>query len=185
MYIGIDPGLGGAVAVLDHAGALVAVHDTPVLTLRTSRGSRQEYDVPGLVTLLAPYAGSQAHVILEESQAMPGQGTRSMFTVGLGFGVWLGILGTLGLAHTRNPPRRVETPPGAHQGQRTGQIESHAALPWRRSAAEARPRQSRGVVAGVVWVASGILPRGNLMTAPRTRKPHNHATVYRYGKTDW
>src|SRR5262245_25531862 len=35
---------------------------------------------------------------------MPGQGTRSMFTIGLGMGVWLGILGALGLAHTRVRP---------------------------------------------------------------------------------
>lgn len=104
MHIGIDPGLSGAVAVLAHDGTLVALHDTPVLTLSTSRGTRQEYDVPGLVALLQPYAGPQAHVILEESQAMPNQGTRSMFTIGLGFGVWLGILGTLGLAHTRSRP---------------------------------------------------------------------------------
>ena len=84
MHIGIDPGLSGAVAVLAADGALVALHDTPVLTLSTSHGTRQKYDLPGLVALLAPYAGPQAHVILEESQAMPGQGTRSMFTVGIG-----------------------------------------------------------------------------------------------------
>jgi hypothetical protein len=49
VYIGIDPGLGGAVAVLATDGALVAFHDTPVLTLRTSRGTRQEYDTCGMV----------------------------------------------------------------------------------------------------------------------------------------
>ena len=105
MYIGIDPGLGGAVAVLDHAGALVALSDTPTLSLRTSRGTKQEYDVPGLVALLAPYAGPQAHVILEESQAMPGQGTRSMLTVGVGFGLWLGVLAALTLPYTRVRPQ--------------------------------------------------------------------------------
>jgi hypothetical protein len=51
--------------------------------------------VPGLVGLLAPSTGSQTHVIIEEAQAMPGQGTRSMLTIGLGMGVWLGILGAL------------------------------------------------------------------------------------------
>jgi len=76
----------------------------PVLTLRTSRGTRQEYDVPGLVALLQPYAGPQAHVVLEESQAMPGQGTRSMFTVGVGFGVLLGVLSALQLPHSRVRP---------------------------------------------------------------------------------
>src|SRR5262249_13394755 len=67
-------------------------------------GNRQEYDVPGLAALLAPYTGPQTHVLIEESQAMPGQGVRSMFTIGLGMGVWLGILGALGLAHTRVRP---------------------------------------------------------------------------------
>jgi crossover junction endodeoxyribonuclease RuvC len=104
VHIGIDPGLRGAVAVLAPDGTLEALYDTPTLTLRTSRGSRQEYDVPGLVALLAPYRGTQTHVVIEEAQAMPGQGTRSMFTCGLGFGVWLGILGALGLAHTRIRP---------------------------------------------------------------------------------
>ena len=60
--------------------------------------------MPGLVALLAPSAGSQTHVSIEEAQAMPGQGTRSMFTIGVGFGVWLGILGALGLAYTRIRP---------------------------------------------------------------------------------
>jgi crossover junction endodeoxyribonuclease RuvC len=104
MICGIDPGLGSALAILDQDGALVALHDTPTLTLSTNRGTRQEYDLPGIVGLLQPYAGPQTHVMLEEAQAMPGQGVRSMFTTGLGFGVWLGILGTLGLAYTRVRP---------------------------------------------------------------------------------
>src|SRR5712692_2445907 len=104
MHIGIDPGLSGAVAVLAADGALVAVHDTPVLTLATTRGTRQEYDLPGLVALLGAYAGPQAHVTLEESQAMPGQGVRSMFTIGVGFGVWLGVLAALAFPSTRVRP---------------------------------------------------------------------------------
>jgi crossover junction endodeoxyribonuclease RuvC len=105
VYIGIDPGLAGAVAVLTDAGVLMSVHDTPTITLHTSRGTKQEYDAPGLVALLAPYAGSQAHVVIEESQAMPGQGVRSMFQVGLGFGLWLGVLAALALPYTRVRPQ--------------------------------------------------------------------------------
>ena len=60
--------------------------------------------MPGLVALLASFSSPQSHVIIEEAQAMPGQGTRSMFTIALGMGVWLGILGALGLAHTRVRP---------------------------------------------------------------------------------
>jgi hypothetical protein len=47
------------------------------------------------------YANFQGHAILEASQAMPGQGARSMFTVGLGYGVLLGVLTTLAIPYTR------------------------------------------------------------------------------------
>ena len=35
---------------------------------------------------------------------MPGQGTRSMFTVGVGFGAWLGLLAALQIPYTRVRP---------------------------------------------------------------------------------
>jgi hypothetical protein len=106
MYcLGIDPGHQGAVAVLAPDGTLEALWDVPTLTLRTNRGTRQEEDdPPALVALLAPYSGPQTHVLIEESQSMPGQGVRSMFTVGVGFGLWLGILAALQLPHTRVRP---------------------------------------------------------------------------------
>jgi hypothetical protein len=50
--IGVDPGLAGAIAVLDHAGVVVSLFDTPVLSLSTSRGRRQEYDLVGMAALL-------------------------------------------------------------------------------------------------------------------------------------
>jgi len=105
MLVGIDPGLTGAVAVLKPDGS-VEMYDTPTLSVRTSRGVRQVYDVPGMCGVLRGYAGAglQVHVVIEEAQAMPGQGTRSMFSCGLGMGVWLGILGTLALPYTSVRP---------------------------------------------------------------------------------
>ena len=103
--VGVDPGLSGALAVLTPDGTLQALYDVPTLTLRTSRGRRQEYDVPGLVGLLAPYTGTQTHVVIEEAQAMPGQGTRSMFQTGLGMGIWLGVLAALQLPYRRVRPQ--------------------------------------------------------------------------------
>jgi crossover junction endodeoxyribonuclease RuvC len=88
------------VPVVDPAGAFVAVHDTPTLTLRVARGVKQTYDVPGMVALVAPYAGAGLHVIIEQSQAMPGQGTRSMFTCGYGYGLWVGIFSALQVPYT-------------------------------------------------------------------------------------
>jgi hypothetical protein len=101
MYIcGVDPGLSGAVAVLAAAGTLVALWDTPTLSLKVARGTKQCYDIPGMVALLQPYAGAGLHAVIEESQAMPGQGTRSMFTIGYGYGLWLALLTALQMPYT-------------------------------------------------------------------------------------
>ena len=91
-------------AILDKTGDVVALHDTPTLTLKASRGTRHEYDLPGMVQLLQPYAGHGAHVVIEESQAMPGQGVRSTFTTGVGFGAWLALLAALEIPYTRVRP---------------------------------------------------------------------------------
>ena len=61
-----------------------------------------------------PMQSTQTHVVIEEAQAIPGQGTRGMFPIGMGFGVWLGLMATLGLAYTRVRPGSVE------EGPRTG-----------------------------------------------------------------
>ncbi len=60
--------------------------------------------VPGMVRLLQPYAGHNTHGILEESQPMPGQGVKSMFTIGLGFGAWLALLAALEIPYERVRP---------------------------------------------------------------------------------
>ena len=101
-YIGIDPGLSGAVAVL-HSTGLYTVYDTPVMTLQRKSGIRHEYDMPSIVRLVGMYS-QDAYAAIEEAQAMPGQGTRSMFTCGLGMGVWLGVLASLRIPYLRVRP---------------------------------------------------------------------------------
>jgi crossover junction endodeoxyribonuclease RuvC len=104
LCIGIDPGLSGAVAVLSTEGTLEALADTPTLTLKVQRGTKQVYDVAGMIDILQPYVGRRVHVVIEESQAMPGQGTRSMFTIGYGYGIWLGLLTSMQFPYTAVRP---------------------------------------------------------------------------------
>jgi hypothetical protein len=69
MYIcGINPGLAGALAIVDAAGVLIAVHHTPTLALRDTRGTRHDYNLPGMAALLAPYADAGLHVVIHEAQ---------------------------------------------------------------------------------------------------------------------
>lgn len=106
LMIGIDPGLRGAIVAVDSERAkAVFVADTPVLRVV----QRRLFDVPGMNNVLVyliqnfgPKFHSRTgkkvsgydslHVILEQSQAMPGQGVTSMWTTGYGFGLWYGLL---------------------------------------------------------------------------------------------
>lgn len=98
---GIDPGLTGAIAVLDDAGELT-VHDMPVL--RTTRGgkAKRELDAHGLARLLRSIRIDHAYV--ELVAARPGQGVTSMFGFGRSVGIIIGVLATLNIPLTPVSP---------------------------------------------------------------------------------
>jgi crossover junction endodeoxyribonuclease RuvC len=99
LFVGIDPGASGAIAVVNVFDQLVAVLDAPTVTTSTvSGGSRTRLDVAEAANLLRQWPGIVS-VGLERVGAMPGQGVTSMFSFGEGFGMWQGILGTLGLPY--------------------------------------------------------------------------------------
>jgi crossover junction endodeoxyribonuclease RuvC len=108
IYIGIDPGKDGALAVLspflsDPARQLV-LHDIP--TLRASK--KREYDDAGMATLLSRVCDGETvvHVALEKQSARPGQGVVSMFSTGEGYGLWRGLLAALRLPYEVVLPQR-------------------------------------------------------------------------------
>lgn len=103
MIIGIDPGLDGAVAVL--TGADLVLFDTPTLNVKGASGNRREYHLNAMAGFLRMYA-ARATAYIENVHAMPGQGVRSMFTMGLGLGAWMGILAGLEIPVTRVTPQR-------------------------------------------------------------------------------
>jgi crossover junction endodeoxyribonuclease RuvC len=92
LCIGIDPGLSGAVAILDQAGELVSVTDLPVirdLSLAWIDGNELQS------IILAALQGRTAGAIIERVSSMPGQGVASSFQFGVGFGSVLSVLQAL------------------------------------------------------------------------------------------
>jgi hypothetical protein len=98
IYVGIDPGLSGAVArlqVADDGTETLTVHATPVVWSQVGERKRRVYDVGAMYALLVH---PMTLVVLERQQAMPAklhnraQGTTSSFATGLGYGLWLGLL---------------------------------------------------------------------------------------------
>lgn len=92
-WIGIDPGMSGAVALIPADGAPVVV------------------DFPGDVTLAVDIVRTWAveyDIVLaavEYVHAMPKQGVCSVFTFGRSFGEWLGVLAAMGVSHTLVTPQ--------------------------------------------------------------------------------
>lgn len=74
--LGIDPGLTGALALLNDEGALVGVHDIP-----TVDGQIDGYQLKLTIAALAP-----DHVFVELLHAMPKNGSRAAFSQGDSWG---------------------------------------------------------------------------------------------------
>ena len=108
--IGIDPGLDGAVAVIT-ASDWKDVYDTPTAVVEGKKKRRIYVPSEMAATIQrlyghAPGAKGDVVVILERVHAMPGQGVRSMFSMGQGLGLWEGILAALYLRYEFVTPQR-------------------------------------------------------------------------------
>ncbi len=103
IFIGIDPGLTGAVASLSVDVALVG--DTPIHRVGKSK---RVYDVSRMRRELSALldCGEECFAILEQQQAMPKQGVSSTFKTGQGFGLWEGILAALHIRYEIVHPTR-------------------------------------------------------------------------------
>ena len=97
--IGIDPGLHGAVVVLDEDFRLLEYYDCPVIkNEKTKKGKKSvTYEfAPGHMSEIIWSVAKDQHLRpkawLERAGAMPKQGLSSTFKTGRGFGLWEGIL---------------------------------------------------------------------------------------------
>lgn len=113
MYaIGIDPGLGGAIAALDRAGEVVWIHKTPTLEVqsKSSKQKRRRHDLAGMKRILEEDFASGSIVGLEEVHAIPagvaGISSVAMFSFGRGLGDWEGLLVGMGIRYQFVGPRR-------------------------------------------------------------------------------
>jgi len=99
--IGIDPGLTGAIAVLDNQGAVHFMWDMPTTARSTGRGN--EVSAQGLVGLLR---WPECRVWIERVGPMPKQGVTSVWSFGRSLGVIEGVLAALGLPYHLVAPAR-------------------------------------------------------------------------------
>ena len=94
--IGIDPGLSGAIAVLEN-NKVLNIFDIPVMS--EGKKNKRQLNSALLVNLLKENINKEEEVtvVVEQVNAMPGQGVTSMFNFGQTFGALKGICAALEL----------------------------------------------------------------------------------------
>ena len=94
--IGIDPGLSGAIAVLDN-NKVLKIYDMPVMA--EGKKNKRQLNSAQLVNIIKENIKNhdEINVVVEQVNAMPGQGVTSMFNFGQTFGAIKGVCAALNL----------------------------------------------------------------------------------------
>jgi crossover junction endodeoxyribonuclease RuvC len=94
VIVGIDPGLTGAIAILD--GDSLTIHDMPVVATKAGRRQVSPHLLRDLLEPLVPFnLGGGLLAVVEDVHAMPKQGVSSVFSFGQSLGSILGVLAGL------------------------------------------------------------------------------------------
>lgn len=103
--IGIDCGLGGAIAFIEPHGASVC--PTPTITVRKGKGKRREYDEQAMRDLIDECGKDDQYVAyIEHVMPRPKEGVSSSHKSGLGNGLWRGLLVAFEIPYTVVFPTR-------------------------------------------------------------------------------
>ena len=95
--IGIDPGLSGAIAVLED-NKVLGIYDMPVMA--EGKKNKRQLNSAQLVNIIKDNINTKEEitVVVEQVNAMPGQGVTSMFNFGQTFGAIKGVCAALNLS---------------------------------------------------------------------------------------
>jgi crossover junction endodeoxyribonuclease RuvC len=101
--IGIDPGLSGAIAVINGTDSLMII-DMPTMTVTRNGKDKRQVSATELAQILKAAKSDECHVFVEKVSAMAGQGVTSVFSFGRSFGMIEGILAALQMPVTYVAP---------------------------------------------------------------------------------
>jgi crossover junction endodeoxyribonuclease RuvC len=101
--IGIDPGLSGAIAVINGNDDLI-IFDMPTMTVERNGKAKRQVSASVLAQILKTAKSDDCHVFVEKVSAMAGQGVTSVFSFGRSFGMIEGILAALHMPVTYVAP---------------------------------------------------------------------------------
>jgi crossover junction endodeoxyribonuclease RuvC len=169
IHVGIDPGVTGALCVLDEATQEVKFYDTPTLNVKVGKNFKNVLDAYEMSRILKDVtAGQTVMVTIEKVQAMPGGRERSMgatsaFSFGQGFGIWLGILAALEIPHQQIHPMTWKSKVMAGMGKEKDASRQRAMQLYPRAAGQLNLKKHHGradacMLARFGWLTYGGQP---------------------------
>lgn len=107
IYIGIDPGVDGAIAIFDPVVTdTLQISDMPTYEVTKNRKTRREVNVQEVVNILTPQALSpKRKLIIELSGARPKDGSIQAHRTGVNWGVLYGVIVALKIQHAIVSPQ--------------------------------------------------------------------------------
>ena len=96
IIIGIDPGISGAISILENK-KILEVYDVP--TMIDGKKNKRQINSAQVTNIIKERTinGKDVVVVVEQVNAMPGQGVTSMFNFGQSFGMIKGICSAMKL----------------------------------------------------------------------------------------
>lgn len=146
-YIGIDPGVRGAIVVLNDDREILHSGNVPLLNMKST--GKGQYDLNSMWSTIRNFSSGTTRCHIERSQAMPRDSSSSAWKTGCGFGYWEMALVAAGIPYNVVSPRV-----------------------WQKKLFKGLPDMDTKTLS--VMAAKRSLPGLNLLRTPRSRKPdHN------------
>ena len=157
IFIGIDPGLSGAIAFFDVEKGQLSVGDMPVVEVKRNNKVKREVSPAALADILrsgiGPF-GPVTHALLERVGAMPGQGVTSVFSFGRSVGIVEGILASLYIPVTIVQPQAWQKAAGVRGGKDGSRLRACELFPNYATLFARKKDDGRADAALMAWYAA-------------------------------
>jgi crossover junction endodeoxyribonuclease RuvC len=127
LIAGIDPGVDGAIALLDPIECKLQIFRMPTFT-RTKTKSKRYINTIELGQILREATGL-SHAYAEEVHASPQMGTVSAFSFGSSYGAVKGALGALAVPYDEIPPTEWKKAMRAPKDKKESRARAHELMP--------------------------------------------------------
>jgi crossover junction endodeoxyribonuclease RuvC len=97
LFVGVDPGISGAIAILNKDGEIVQLSDMPVTSVKVGSSTKNIVSPQALADDLSILRDHRSIALIEKVASRPGQGVSSVFGFGRSLGVVEGVLAGMGI----------------------------------------------------------------------------------------